>query len=69
LQNIDDGQKLWDQQIFAYTNKLHFVKPVGKKDKSSVSSAGITLANVTSVLGEEISDASVDSNLRCKRQI
>jgi hypothetical protein len=51
-------------------SKLHFVMPTGKKDKSNVSPF-ITLSNVTSVLGEEISEeiseAGIDSNSHGRR--
>ena len=49
--------------------KLQAVKPTGKKDKSRVSSSVVNLSNMTSVLGEESSDASVNSILRGSRQI
>jgi hypothetical protein len=49
--------------------KLHCVEPAGKKDKSRVSRSVVTESNVTSVLGEENSDASVYSSLGGRRQI
>jgi hypothetical protein len=42
--------------------RLHCVEPVGKKDKLRVSRSVVTESNVTSVLDEERSDASVNSS-------
>jgi hypothetical protein len=50
-------------------SKLHYVETVGKKDKSRDSRSVITESNVTSVLGDKSSNASVNSSLGGSRQI
>ena len=44
-------------------------EPAGKKSSSRVKRSVVTESNVTSVCGDEIVLASVDSSLRGKRQI
>ncbi len=50
-------------------SKLYVVEPAGKKDKLRVSRLVVTKSNVTSVLGQESIDASVNSNWGNRRQI